>query len=195
MTVVTLRSGSPISRTRPLSCRRGSSRWGTRCPGLWTPQTSSRWVTDDDDDDDHSSLRSSLVWMSGVRAAAWAVREAARAVTARPWDRTIQVRDRYRSVQLMANMQQCFRIDSVWSQRPPSPWNWQPWHGEWLYIKVSLESFIPEVLIDSSDITIMFCDPGYWSAQRREKQESRKYQLLLCLTLLHCYWLNKSIRK
>ena len=34
--------------------------------------------------------------MSGVRAAAWAVREAARAVTARPWDRTIQVRDRYR---------------------------------------------------------------------------------------------------
>ena len=104
MTVVTLRSGSPISRTRPLSCRRGSNRWGTHCPGPWTPQTSSRWVTDDDDDDDdddHSSLRSSLVWMSGVRAAAWAVREAARAVTARPWDRTIQVRDRYRSVQLI----------------------------------------------------------------------------------------------
>ena len=56
--------------------------------------------------------------MSGVRAAAWAVREAARAVTARPWDRTIQVRDRYRSGQLMVNMQmlqdrQCMATETL----------------------------------------------------------------------------------
>ena len=36
-------SGSPIWRTRPLSCRRVSSRSETPCPELWTPQTSYRW--------------------------------------------------------------------------------------------------------------------------------------------------------
>ena len=40
----------------------------------------------------HSSPRSSPVWMSGVRAAASAATEAARAVTARPWARIIRVR-------------------------------------------------------------------------------------------------------
>ena len=139
-------SGSPISRTRPRSCRRGSSRWGTRCPGLWTPQTSSRWVTNDYDDDDHSSLRSSLVWMSGVRAAAWAVREAARAVTARPWDRTIQVRDRYRSGQLMVNMQmlqdrQCMATETLFPLKLTTlTWRMTLYQGEpWVFYPRGLD--------------------------------------------------------